>query len=436
MENWAIAPLWSDAFYPGDIAAIEISRDQPLQSGLEVKTMTTPSDVIRQSDLLHQLVLDRNTLEELGRVEVLWMYPPAHRVLGFICKSGFLGNQKAAFQLKQVDAIGANGLMVSARPDKTTADRVRQLESLIDYEVWSDEGNRVGKITDCLLNWRTGEITAYLLVSAGWASVIGEVYQLPPDQILSFGQRRVLVAEAAIAYFALYQPGISQKISQAGEHLKEEVAQEWASIAQRAEAKTEQAKEQLHQLTNQAKVRAEELSRQMKAKTQIWLEQAKEKSQILAEQVEEHLESLSQREEDPLESDPIDDWFDFDWDEDPPTAPDRSGASPRSARTSVQPNRDEPIPADARIEAQTEVPSEARPIVPPSINPFPPSNFPPSNNVEADVWDDFDFDTEVAQPSAPPNPIDIPSTQASPAPNDRPPIASSVSPTDDDDAWI
>lgn len=430
-ENWAVAPLWSDAFYPGDIAAIEISRDRPLQSGLEVKTMTTPSDVIRQSDLLHQLVLDRNTLEELGRVEVLWMYPPAHRVLGFICKSGFLGSQKAAFQLKQVDAIGANGLMVSARPDKTTADRVRQLESLIDYEVWSDEGNRVGKITDCLLNWRTGEITAYLLVSAGWASVIGEVYQLPPNQILSFGQRRVLVAEAAIAYFALYQPGISQKISQAGEHLKEEVAQEWASIAQRAEAKTEQAKEQLHQLKNQAKVRAEELSRQMKAKTQIWLEQAKEKSQILAEQVEEHLESLSQREEEEHfasdQSDQVDDWFDFDFDDEPAPAIDRPDASPSPVKTNVQAHRDQAMPTGVKIDAKT----DTRTIVPPIGNPFP-----PFNDVESDIWDDFDFETEVGEARPAPNPIDIPSTPATPAPHNRPPIASPAHPADDDDAWI
>lgn len=56
--------------------------------------MAIPPEVLKQSDLLNQLVLDRNTMEELGHVDVLWMHPPVHRVLGFICKSGFLGTKK------------------------------------------------------------------------------------------------------------------------------------------------------------------------------------------------------------------------------------------------------------------------------------------------------------------------------------------------------
>ncbi|NJR65874.1 MAG: hypothetical protein HC772_12035 [Leptolyngbyaceae cyanobacterium CRU_2_3] len=68
--------------------------------------MTAQTEIVRQSDLINQLVLDRQTLEELGRVELLWMYPPAHRVLGFICKSGFLGNKKFAFKLDQITAVG------------------------------------------------------------------------------------------------------------------------------------------------------------------------------------------------------------------------------------------------------------------------------------------------------------------------------------------
>ncbi len=51
--------------------------------------MTTQPESIKQSELLNQLVLNRDTMEELGRIEVLWMYAPSHRVLGFIAKSGF-----------------------------------------------------------------------------------------------------------------------------------------------------------------------------------------------------------------------------------------------------------------------------------------------------------------------------------------------------------
>lgn len=264
--------------------------------------MTTQSEVIRQSDLLNELVLDRNTMEEIGRVEVLWMYPQAHRVLGFICKSGLLGNQKFAFQLSQIDALGDSGVITHAQPEKTEAEKVRQLESLINLEIWSDEGNRIGKITDCLFHLHTGEITHYLFVSSGWSSLVGEVYQLPPSQIQSFGTRRVLVSEAAVYNFDIYQAGISQKLTQAGEAFKEEAVQEWSTIAKRAEATTEQAKTRAQQFSRQFKQTTQAWNEQVKEKTQTWLEQAKEKSQTLAERVKESTQALSEQIEERLET--------------------------------------------------------------------------------------------------------------------------------------
>ncbi|NJR69778.1 MAG: hypothetical protein HC771_14785 [Synechococcales cyanobacterium CRU_2_2] len=39
--------------------------------------------IIRHSELLNRLVLERDTGQEVGRVERLWMYPQAHRVMGW-----------------------------------------------------------------------------------------------------------------------------------------------------------------------------------------------------------------------------------------------------------------------------------------------------------------------------------------------------------------
>jgi len=246
-------------------------------------------ELIRQSDLINQLVLDRATLEELGRVELLWMYPQSHRVLGFICKSGFLGSQKSAFQLRQIGSLGASGLLTQNQPEKTTAERVRRLESLLDHEIWSEDGNRIGKITDCLFQLQTGEITQYLFVSSGWTGVLGELYQLSPSQILSFGKQRVLVL--ATAEFELYQSGLSQKLSQ--------------KLSQQAEATTEQAKEQfqqLQQLTEQAKVKAQQLSQQLTQKAQVLKTQVSETTQTILEQVESGFETLSTQVEEAFES--------------------------------------------------------------------------------------------------------------------------------------
>jgi uncharacterized protein YrrD/ElaB/YqjD/DUF883 family membrane-anchored ribosome-binding protein len=275
--------------------------------------MTTQPEVVRQNDLLNQLVLDRDTLEELGRVEVLWMYPPAHRVLGFVGKTGFLGSKKFAFQLAQIHAIGVNGVLTHSPPEETNAEKVRQLESLIQHEVWSDEGNKIGKISDCLFNLRTGEITHYLFISNGWAGITGEVYQLPPTQILSFGKKRVLVSEGLISSFSIYQEGIPQKLTKARDFLKEEATQEWRSLTERAEATTEQAKGRLQNLTGRARERAQQLSQQarekarslnerLKEETQTLVEQAKEKSHVLAEQVKEGTQTLGKQVEEGIQT--------------------------------------------------------------------------------------------------------------------------------------
>ncbi len=239
-------------------------------------------ELIRQSDLINRLVLDRATMEELGRVELLWSYPPSHRVLGFICKSGFLGKQKSAFQLGQIGAIGASGLLTQGQAEKTTVERVRRLESLIDHEIWCEDGNRIGRITDCLFELQTGEITQYLFVSSGWTGVLGELYQLPPSQILSFGKQRVLVR--AHAEFELYQSSLSQKLSQ--------------NLSQRAEVTAEQAKAQLQQ----AKLKARSLSQQLSQKAQVLKAQMSETTQVLLEQVESGFEAFSTQVEEVLES--------------------------------------------------------------------------------------------------------------------------------------
>jgi len=257
--------------------------------------MTTRPEVVRQSELLNQLVIDRNTMEELGRVEMLWMYPQTHRVLGLICKSGLLGTKKLAFKLTQIEARGVNGILTHAQPEETGAGKVRQLVSLIHHEVWSDAGNKIGKITDCWFNLQTGAITRYLFVSK---PPTGAIYQLPPTKILSFGAKRVLVSEAAVVTLALEREGIEQQLTKAGDFLKKEATQEWRSLVQQTEATTQRAKGQLNNLAGQAKERAQSLSNQtretaqtlseqLKEKTQTWIEQARDQSQDWAEQVKE-----------------------------------------------------------------------------------------------------------------------------------------------------
>lgn len=276
------------------------------------------AEVIRHSELLNQLVLNHRTMEELGRIEVLWMYPPAHRVLGFVSKSGFLGRQKLAFKLSQVEAIGENGVLTHSQPDPTDAERVRQLESLIHCELWSDAGHKLGRITDCEFNLRTGLITAYLIVGDRLSELTGSIYRLPPSQITSFGSKRVLVAATTLKAFAPYREGIQEKLSKATSTLKEEynqATQELRSLAQRAQDSTQHTTEQLKTLAEQAKERAQLLAEQAKEKAQELSEQLREGTETLVEHTRETRETWTERVQDRTES-----WFE-DWDEDADLSP-------------------------------------------------------------------------------------------------------------------
>ncbi|XHX78919.1 MAG: PRC-barrel domain-containing protein [Stenomitos frigidus ULC029] len=260
--------------------------------------MTTPPDLIRQSDLLNQLVLDRSTMETLGRVEVMWMYPSAHRVLGFVCKAGSFGAKKTAFRLAQISTLGANGILTHNQPEETDATKVRQLESLLQCEVWSDTGNKSGKIIDYLFSLRTGEISCYLLASSGWAGIAGDLYQLPPAQILSLGRRRVLVTESVAHNLAAYQTGIKQTLAKAKAVLQEDYGQateELRSLSQQAQTVTEQAKGRLQSLTGQFKERARSLSQQAQETIQSINEQLQEDAQTIAGQTRENSQQLTER---------------------------------------------------------------------------------------------------------------------------------------------
>lgn len=264
--------------------------------------MTPQPEIVRHSDLINQLVLDRQTLEELGRVDALWMYPPVHRVLGLICKSGFLGSKKAAFKLAQITAVGENGILTDSPPDPTDAERVKQLESLLQHEVWSDSGNKIGKVTDCLLNWQTGEITFYLFTSSGWMGVIGEVYQLPPAQILSFSKKRVLVAESAADQFSCYQAGIPQKLNQAKEALAERAETVTEQARERFQILAEQAKERAELLAQKAREKAQVLNEQIREETQGLTERARDRGQTIAGQVKERSHALSKQVEEGIQT--------------------------------------------------------------------------------------------------------------------------------------
>lgn len=260
---------------------------------------------MRHSQLLNRLVLDRDTTEELGRIEVVWMHPPAHRVMGFVCKPGFISKQRYAFNLKQLYRIGAESILVSSGAAETNVKEVRLLETLIGLEVWTDAGEKLGRIIDCLFDRQTGNITHYLFKSGGWRGFTSGIYQLPPKSVMSFGSKRVLVTARVSENIAVFQEGLEERLAEVSDRIKSGYSQELDSFSTRAQKLAQQAEERLQKLAKQANDQVESLGNQADQSSDEWgqqlqkgsktlMQQAKQRGRALWEKVEEGAFNLTE----------------------------------------------------------------------------------------------------------------------------------------------
>jgi uncharacterized protein YrrD len=253
---------------------------------------------VRYSELLNRLVLERATAEEFGKVEVVWMHPEAHRVMGFISKTSLLTKKRFAFKLSQLLTIGAQGIVVNSLPVETDTEHVGVLETLIGHELWSDAGNRLGHITDCLFNVETGDITDYLFRSQGWHGYIDSVYKLPTRGIVNIGKKRVLAEQRVVSLITAYQDGLEQKAAKVAEDLQ--------SFSESAQSATKRAGQQVRaiaeQATQKAKAVREEFPSQEALKAgRSLLEQLQDRAQSIGRELKEELTPLAQQIKDSIQ---------------------------------------------------------------------------------------------------------------------------------------
>lgn len=250
--------------------------------------MNVPSQTLKRSELINRLVLDRRSAEEIGRVEQIWLDPQLHRAISLTCKQGFLGKTKQTFSWSQVETIGSDSMMVNSDTDVETSATPSQGVSAIGHEVWTDSGNKVGKLVDYLLEPLSGAVVYYLFSSSGWRGILEGIYVFSPTSVASIGSKRMIVADAAVQEPELFAEGLNKKITQAAEILKEDYqktqrdlgvmrrnAQDMAEqakdraqvVGRRAQEMAEQAKDRAQEVANKAKEKISEVQSQRREAT-------------------------------------------------------------------------------------------------------------------------------------------------------------------------
>lgn len=184
--------------------------------------MSTAQQTIRRSALINRRAIDRQTVEDIGRIEQVWLDPLSDRVVGFTCKLGLLSNQKRWFTWTQIDTIGDH-VLVNTNPGNPEVEQPVSVVTAIGHEVLTDAGNKAGTVVDFLFEGKTGAVISYLFQSSGWRGVINGIYVLPVTAISSRGSKRMIVAETAVAEPQQYVEGIGQRVGHATEVLKKDL---------------------------------------------------------------------------------------------------------------------------------------------------------------------------------------------------------------------
>ncbi|MDY7013346.1 MAG: PRC-barrel domain-containing protein [Cyanobacteriota bacterium] len=244
--------------------------------------MNENSQWIKQSQLLGRLVLDRRTTEALGKIDRLGFDLRAHKVLAVACKSGLFKTRWVPWE--RLYSIGQDSIVANSDPGETDwekqgeTDWEKPEDSIIGCELWTDVGNKAGKIEDCLLDLDTGYVVCYLFGASGWGGLRHRTYLLAPEAIASMGRKRVLASVEAVQMSEPYSDRLDRFLERAKEFIvedREKTQQELAAAKEQFAAfvgqftedtqpKFEQAKEKVQSIAEQAKEKAKELAEEAK----------------------------------------------------------------------------------------------------------------------------------------------------------------------------
>ncbi|GAB4146731.1 MAG: hypothetical protein Fur0046_24760 [Cyanobacteria bacterium J069] len=267
----------------------------------------TANPVMLQSDLIGRVVIQPDTAEEVGRVGQLWLDPKAHQIVGLECKAGPLGLKRHAYSWLQIASLGSEGVILKAHigPEPSKPETV---VSVLGDDLWTDTGSRAGIIVDYRIDPASGRVVDYLFTTDGWGGLTKGVYRLHPAGVISAGNRRLVCTASAIEAAELESPGVTQRVQQARDFIKDDYTRTKADVNQLkqkltgfvgqvqsgAQLLTEQTKStladttsQLQQTTEKAKAALSEKANQLQQTTESAAAQAQAKLADTASQLQQ-----------------------------------------------------------------------------------------------------------------------------------------------------
>jgi uncharacterized protein YrrD/ElaB/YqjD/DUF883 family membrane-anchored ribosome-binding protein len=229
--------------------------------------MSSSADaVLRHRQLYDRLVIDLDTTEELGRMAHLVVDVRTHQVEGLVCKTGLLGHERLPIPWVNIEAIGVDSIVVK-RDSAAVSERFDAALPMDGQELWTDVGNRVGRVVDFCFDRQTGAISQYLFTAPGWQGLTDGVYLFQPDVVVSAGRKRVMVRHQALADAPQYSAGLPDRATDFLQDDASQTRQDLQTVVDRTQDIAGQVQTQAQKLGEEAKSRFGKLLGQVKQRS-------------------------------------------------------------------------------------------------------------------------------------------------------------------------
>ena len=123
--------------------------------------MKLPKEILL-SELLSFNVKGNKALN-YGNSENVWMHPPVHRILGWYSRPSNFDLKRNVWRLNQISQIIDNEVYVKGDPAISDLATLNRFPTLVDANLISVNGSKIGVIADFLFDMKTGEIIYYLV---------------------------------------------------------------------------------------------------------------------------------------------------------------------------------------------------------------------------------------------------------------------------------
>lgn len=175
------------------------------------------STKLLRSALADRVVIDLQTAEELGQVIQVLVDVRDQRVAGLGCGGGVLHRGGQKFLWSQVSSVGRDGVVIrAAEPAQRAVQALQEALPLANLELWSDNGDRIGVLTDFQFDAASGAILSYRFVANDTSGLAPGLYQFPSDGVVSTGRRRMMAHDQAVRQATLLDAGVQVPTPETG----------------------------------------------------------------------------------------------------------------------------------------------------------------------------------------------------------------------------